>query len=206
MNRSTARFSFSLLTAALVGISALSTGCQPPAPPVEEAPKAEFDARAWYEKYSKEVVEGRNLDKAVSDYWTENVVYHNIDKTQGGAAVKAALQPYYDAFTDVKITIDDVIYQGNTVAARVTFEGKHTGKVGDIAPTGTVVKQQITNWYVLKEGKISDIWSLADSAQVLAAIGAKAAPAAAGSGEGSGSGSGAAPAGSGAAAPAVEKK
>lgn len=206
MNRSTARFSFSLLTAALVGISALSTGCQPPAPPVEEAPKAEFDARAWYEKYSKEVVEGRNLDKAVSDYWTENVVYHNIDKTQGGAAVKAALQPYYDAFSDVKITIDDVIYQGNTVAARVTFEGKHTGKVGDIAPTGAMVKQQITNWYVLKEGKISDIWSLADSAQVLAAIGAKAAPAA---GSGEGSGSGAAPAGSGAAAPApapVEKK
>ena len=204
MNRSTARFSFSLLTAAVLGISALSAGCQPPAPPAE-APKAEFDARAWYEKYSKEVVEARNLDKAVSDYWTENVVYHNIDKTQGGAAVKAALTPYYDAFTDVKITIDDVIYQGNTVAARVTFEGKHTGKVGDIAPTGATVKQQITNWYVLKEGKISDIWSLADSAQVLAAIGAKAAPApaaeASGSGAGSGSGAPAAPA-----APAVEKK
>ena len=163
----------------------------------------EFDARAWYEKYSKEVVEGRNLDKAISDYWTENVVYHNIDKTQGGAAVKAALTPYYDAFTDVKITIDDVIYQGNTVAARVTFEGKHTGKVGDIAPTGATVKQQITNWYVLKEGKISDIWSLADSAQVLSAIGAKAAPAPAAEASGSGAGSG-----SGAAAPAAptEKK
>jgi hypothetical protein len=69
------------------------------------------------------------------------------------------------------------------------------------------VKQQITNWYVLKEGKISAIWSLADSAQVLAAIGAQAAPApAAGSGDGSGSGSGAAPAGSGAAAAPAEKK
>ncbi len=195
----------------LFGLSSMATltACpQQPAPAAEAPAAPEFDFKGWYAKYTKEVVEARDLNKAVSDYWSENVVYHNLpaDQGTGAANVKAALEPFYAAFSDVKITIEDVISQGNTVVARVIFEGKHTGKVGDIEPTGKVVKQSITNWYVVMNGKVTDIWTLADSAQVLNTIKGDTVDCSKcpGTANGSGEGSGAAAPAAGSGAPAAE--
>ena len=195
-----------LLAGSTLAIAALS-GCEKPAPPAEGPAQPAFDYKKWYEGYAKEVIEARDLDKAAKDYWSENIIYHNVPQEQGQGAekVKALLAEYYSAFSDVKVTIDDVIYQGNTVVARITFEGKHTGKVGDFAPTGKIVKQTITSWYWMKENKISDIWTVADTQQVLEQIKgeevdcSKCAAAAPAAGSGDANGSGAPANGSGAA-------
>ena len=46
---------------------------------------------------------------------------------------------WYDAFPDMHVTIDDMVAEGDKVAARVTITGTHKGKFMGIPPTNKKV-------------------------------------------------------------------
>lgn len=67
-----------------------------------------------------------------------------------------------NAFPDLKLVIEDVLQQGDAVAARVTLDGTHRGEFGGIPATGKRIKVYDFAMYRIADGKICDVWSLVD--------------------------------------------
>jgi predicted ester cyclase len=57
------------------------------------------------------------------------------------------------------ITIEDIIAEGDKVAARLTAQGTHLGSLGDIAPTGRQATWTGMRVFRMVDGKIAEHWA-----------------------------------------------
>ena len=71
---------------------------------------------------------------------------------------KMFLGGFLTAFPDSRVTIDDMIAEGDRVATKKTFTGTHTGALGEIAPTGNRVTIQYVDILRLRDGQITEHW------------------------------------------------
>ena len=65
--------------------------------------------------------------------------YHGVGPygdERGPDAVKRGVAARRAAFPDIRVTIEDMLAEGDKVAARLTFEGTHQGSFQGIAATG----------------------------------------------------------------------
>ena len=67
-----------------------------------------------------------------------------------------------EGFPDLSITIEDVMAEGERVAARVTMHGTHSGEFQGIAPTGKRVEVRAIDMFRISNGKIVEHWGHAD--------------------------------------------
>ena len=68
----------------------------------------------------------------------------------------------HTAMPDLRTDIENIIAEGDEVAAFVTVSGTHTGPLHDITPTGGQVSVKHTHWYRLADGKVVETWSVRD--------------------------------------------
>ena len=61
------------------------------------------------------------------------------DVGRGPEGEKKRVTHYRNAFPDMRLTIEDIIAEGETVIARWTCRGQHNGELNGIAPTGKQV-------------------------------------------------------------------
>jgi steroid delta-isomerase-like uncharacterized protein len=67
-----------------------------------------------------------------------------------------------EGFPDLSITVEDVMAEGDRVAARVTMRGTHRGQFQGIAPTGKHVEVKAMDMFRISNGKIVAHWGHAD--------------------------------------------
>ena len=67
-----------------------------------------------------------------------------------------------EGFPDLSITIEDVMAEGDRVAARVTMRGTHRGEFQGIVPTGKRVEVKAIDRLRISGGKIVEHWGHAD--------------------------------------------
>ena len=75
-------------------------------------------------------------------------------------------------FPDVQWTLEELISEGNKVAARFTMRGTHRGQFMGVPPTGKQVTIQALNIYHLTNGQIIKEYAQPDVLGLLAQIGA----------------------------------
>lgn len=63
------------------------------------------------------------------------------------------------AFPDMQETIESLIAEGDTVAARWTWQGTHLGEFEGISPTGRHIQRTGMSFYCIREGKIVEDWA-----------------------------------------------
>jgi steroid delta-isomerase-like uncharacterized protein len=68
-----------------------------------------------------------------------------------------------EGFPDLSITVQDVMAEGDRVAARVTMRGTHRGAFQGIAPTGKRVEVRAIDMFRISGGKIVEHWGHADN-------------------------------------------
>lgn len=73
---------------------------------------------------------------------------------QGPQGYVAMLQNLRKSFSDAHWTLEDVVGEGNVIAARFTITGTHDGIFQNIEPTRKVVRLSAMNLYRLRGGKI----------------------------------------------------
>jgi len=61
------------------------------------------------------------------------------DVGRGPESEKKRVTHYRNAFPDMRLTIEDIIAEGETVVARWSCRGQHKGELNGIAPTGKQV-------------------------------------------------------------------
>jgi steroid delta-isomerase-like uncharacterized protein len=120
-----------------------------------------------------------NLD-FLDELFAGDFVYHG----PGGMTMHGTQEPkdfvagYLRAFPDLHTTIEDQIAEGDRVVTRVTYQGTHTGPLGEIAPTGKRVR--ITAVWIdrFAHGKVVEEWDSFDELWLMRQIGALPAAAA----------------------------
>jgi steroid delta-isomerase-like uncharacterized protein len=90
------------------------------------------------------------------DYYTHSPV---PGQQQGIDGFTFAVRTVREAFPDMVITIEDIIAEGDKVAARLTAQGTHLGSLGDIAPTGRQATWTGMRVFRMVDGKIAEHWA-----------------------------------------------
>ncbi len=78
------------------------------------------------------------------------------------------------SFPDARIRIEELIGEGELVAARMVEEGTHTGVFRGIPPTGRHVRYGSMTFLRVVDGQIVDHWGLLDMTSLLQQLGPSA--------------------------------
>ena len=66
------------------------------------------------------------------------------------------------AFPDLRVTIEDLIAEGDKVVARVTIRATHTGEFMGIPPTGKHIETDVIDILRFADGKVIEHWAQPD--------------------------------------------
>ncbi len=109
---------------------------------------------------------------AVDDIWAPDAVVHMTDFDDNAiTAVHADVQRYWNAFSNVQTSIDDLLADGDRVVLRWTTSGDHTGDYGEFAATGKRIVMNGIDILRLADGRIVEAWSLWDGLSVYEQLG-----------------------------------
>ena len=110
------------------------------------------------------------LDRLVAP----NIVDHNPlpNQAPGRDGFKQWMGAVRTAFPDLEGTVEDVLAEGDRVAARVTWQGTHRGEFACVSPTSKSVS--FAGFHIVRfaGGRAVDWWGTADLLGALHQIGA----------------------------------
>jgi steroid delta-isomerase-like uncharacterized protein len=90
----------------------------------------------------------------------------------GREGVKVLTTVMRGAFPDLKVTIDDVIADGDKVVARQTWSGTHKGEFMGVPPTGKRVSFGVIDIIRIAGGKFVEHWGQMDGMGLMQQLGA----------------------------------
>src|SRR5262249_47337156 len=92
--------------------------------------------KAIVRRYLEEGFHRRN-PAAVDELVAPDFVHHDpVNPLHGPAGLKEYQAVLFAAFPDLRLTLEDIVAEGDKVVVRYTMTGTHRGAVAGIAPTG----------------------------------------------------------------------
>jgi predicted ester cyclase len=130
--------------------------------------------RAAFEEFINE----GNLTNADEYIATEYTGYFTggFPPIQGIEAFQQFLSQWISAFSDLKVTVEDIIAEGDKVALRTIFRGTHTGELNGIPPTGRRVEITALNIFHMVNDKAVEQRAVSDDLGMLQQLGLVPAP------------------------------
>ena len=114
--------------------------------------------KAIARRFFEEAV-ARQCERAVDDIVAPNaIIYAPLGRFTGPGGVKRLSVKLRSAFPDYSIVIDDLIADGDHVAARWTLRGTQRGELLGVPPTGQPTTVLGIGWLRLADGKIAETW------------------------------------------------
>ena len=127
--------------------------------------------RRWIEAFNERDLQGE------ADVLAPGYVAH-VPSPQGPLdlgglqAWREFTAPFVEALPDLRLTIEDIAAEGNTVAARVAFRGNHRGEFQGIPPTDKEVNFTSMEFDRVVDGKVEEHWVEIDLLRVMGQLGA----------------------------------
>ena len=90
------------------------------------------------------------------------------DPVHGKDYVREGFAYWYNAFPDVRITINRLIVEAPEVAVEWTFEGTHLGEYMGIEPSGGSFRVMTAAHFAVADGKVTRDFSLFDATGIRA--------------------------------------
>ena len=113
--------------------------------------------------------------EAHNEFWTEDMIWHGppgFGDIHGLEGFKnEVLKPFYAAFPDYHVKNDIEVADENWVAATGFLTATHQGEWLGIAATGKPVKMRFSDFWLVKEGRLSENWVMVDNIEVLRQLG-----------------------------------
>jgi steroid delta-isomerase-like uncharacterized protein len=125
--------------------------------------------RRWIEAYNE-----RDLE-AEADVLAPGYVAHVSaapGPLEGLEAWRQFTAPFTEAFPDLRLTVQDIAAEGDTVAARVAFHGTHRGEFQGIPPTDKEVAFSSMEFNRVVGGKVEEHWVELDLFGLMQQLGA----------------------------------
>ena len=93
-------------------------------------------------------------------------------ETSGAQLLKEVFRRLHRAFPDLRVTVEDVIAEGDRVVARNSVTGTHQGEYMGIPPTGKSVTYDEIFIGRLVNGRIAETWGVVDVLSQMRQLGA----------------------------------
>ena len=128
--------------------------------------------KAVVRSHFEEIWEKGNLD-FVDENLTPDFVNHDPrgPEAPGVEGLKQYVTMVRNAFPDISVTVEDVITEGDKVAARAAFRAIHQGEYQGIPPTGKEMTVELIGIFRVAEGKIAEAWILRDDLSMMQQLG-----------------------------------
>jgi steroid delta-isomerase-like uncharacterized protein len=129
--------------------------------------------REVLESHTEDVWNQGNLD-AVETYIAEDYVEHDPsvhDHIDGPEAYRRNVELFRSAFSDLTVTLEDTVVEGDEVAARQRFRGTHEGEFMGVEPTGREI--DATSFVIcrVEDDRIVETWVETDMLDLLNQLG-----------------------------------
>ena len=102
---------------------------------------------------------------------------HQRGAEDGPEGAKKTITYLRSAFSDFKITIDEVVVSGDKVWARQRGGGTNSGRFAGHPPTGRVAFTEVIDICRIENGKIVEHWGVPDQLGMMLQLGLIAPPA-----------------------------
>lgn len=113
-----------------------------------------------------------NGDQTVfRDLLSEDFESHGFHVAEGPLGYSEITKQFKALLPDFKITIKDIIAEGNKVASRGVVSGTHSGSYLDIEPTGRQVSIPYMDLWRIENGKFVEGWTILDILRLLRELG-----------------------------------
>ncbi len=93
-----------------------------------------------------------NVDELIAPECINHEVPPGMNN-RGPESIHQVVMMLRSAFPDLHFTIEELVAEGDTVAARVTLSGTHLGPFMGMAPTGRSVRQAQMHFVRFRDGK-----------------------------------------------------
>ena len=114
-------------------------------------------------------------EKLAQELISPNAVFHVPGRTEpmrGPAGYLAIIGMMRGGFPDIQWTLEEMVAEGDKIAARFTMRGTHRGTFFGIPPTGKTISVQAMNIYRLSGGQFVEEHGQPDMLGLLQQIGA----------------------------------
>ena len=130
--------------------------------------------RRWFEE-----VWNKRRDQAIDELLGPDGVAHGLaengEDLPGPAAFRRFYRQFRSGFPDMRVTVDQVIAEGDMTACRFTAYGTHSADGVGIKATGRPVRVSGMCMIRWKDGRIAEAWNEFDAAGLMRQITSAAA-------------------------------
>jgi steroid delta-isomerase-like uncharacterized protein len=129
-------------------------------------------------QFYEEVINAGNIDlidELLSDDFVEHEEFPGITPDREG--VKQFFRMFKQAFPDGTMTPEDMIAEGDLVAARATIRGTHQGEFMGVPATGKQIDVTAVEIVQFADGKATAHWGVTDAMGMMMQLGAMPEPA-----------------------------
>jgi len=106
---------------------------------------------------------------------SSNAIFYVPGQTEpmrGPAGYLAIIEMMRSGFPDIQWTLEDIVAEGDKVAARFIMRGTHQGTFFGVPATGKSIEVQAMNFYRFSNGQIVEEYGQPDMLGLLGQIGA----------------------------------
>lgn len=135
-------------------------------------------------RHFEEVFNARQLD-ACDELVAEDFVEHATapfgdeapGDVHGPTSMRGTVEWLTSMFPDLHMTVEAIVAEDDTVAARVLAEGTQTGVVeGSPPPSGRRFSAQQTHWFRVRDGRLAEHWATRDDLTTMLQLGVVQVP------------------------------
>lgn len=129
-------------------------------------------SRAMIRRWVEDGWNKRNVG-LIDELFAVDVVEHDPGglTITGAEALKAHIGGFLSALPDMRITIEDLVAEGDVVVWRGNFRGTHTGTLMNIPATGKTAMVSGLVEFRFAGGKVAEVWAMYDLFGLLRQIG-----------------------------------
>jgi steroid delta-isomerase-like uncharacterized protein len=113
--------------------------------------------------------------KLAEELISPNAIFHvpgRPEPMRGPAGYLAIIEMMRGGFPDIQWTLEEMVAEGDKVAARFIMRGTHQGTFFGVGPSGKKIAVQAMNFYRLSDGKFVEERGQPDMLGLLQQIGA----------------------------------
>jgi steroid delta-isomerase-like uncharacterized protein len=130
------------------------------------------DNKRLVRRFVDEVLAGGRVEP-IDELVAADFVSHTWDMTEAGRDKLTATTPQmHERLTDVEMTVDDLVAEGDQVVARLTSSATPTGDFMGVPAAGKRYTIGEIHWFRLRDGQLVEHWHQIDGLGMTRQLGA----------------------------------